>query len=312
MSIHFYGFLHLADRESSSVNVQVASFEKQVRTYVLNALNLSRSLAAHGFRFTLLTNNQELIESTTPESVGELECETMEFSTKVPSGVRFYSGHYKLDVFHRLGALHEEYVALIDLDMVCMNAPPPALLEAVSSKTALYYDITDQVVPSAGEKALTDQLEAILQRRITLQWSGGEFLAGPPAFFRQLAEAADSIFERYLEVSVGAARVGNEPYQNAALLILREQGVAMAEAGALGAVGRYWNMPVKHRQPPFRRFSRNFLLHLPVDKHVLALMAKYPPKNRSGYLRMYRVVKWLWLPLELYHRLAKALRGMVR
>lgn len=307
MSIHFYGFLHLADRESSTVNVQVASFERQVRTYALNAIGLSRSLRAHGFAFTLLTNNEALIRQTTPEAIGQLDTQPMEFSAKVPTGVRFYSGHYKLDVFRHLGTLSDDYLALIDLDMLCVNPAPPALLDAVSQKTALYYDITDQVVPSAGEKPLLDQLEAILQRPTTLQWSGGELLAGPPEFFRDLAVAAESIFERYLEVSVGAARVGNEPYQNAALHILQDNGVAMADAGSLGIVGRYWNMPVKHRQPPFRNFEKLFLLHLPVDKHVLALIARSTPHKASSYLALYRWLKWLWLPLELYHRGRKML-----
>lgn len=305
MAIHFYGFLHLADRERSAVNVRVSSFSAQVRTYTLNALALSQSLKAHGYRFTLLTNNPQLIVDSTPEATGELELATMEFSTKVPSGVRFYSGHYKLDVFRYLGQLPDDYLALIDLDMLCVNPAPAVLDQFIAQKTALYYDITQQVVASSGEQALLNQLEAILQRPTSLWWSGGEFLAGPPRFFSDLAEAASAIFDRYLEVSVGAARVGNEPYQNAALHILHSNGVALAEAGSEGLVGRYWNMPVKHRQPPFRSFARHFLLHLPVDKHVLALIARAKPKKPEHFLYLYRTLKWLWLPLELFHRARK-------
>lgn len=302
VSIHFYGFLHLEQREQSAVNVRAGSFRRQVAVYARNALGLSRSLRAHGFDFTLLTNNEGLIHAAAPETQSELDVATIEFSTNVPSGVRFYSGHYKLDVFRHLGTLAKDYVALVDLDMLCVNPPPVELTKAVASRTGLYYDITSQVVPAYGEESIRSQLEAILGHETQVQWSGGEFLAGPPEFFGKLADASESIFQRYLEASVGKSRVGNEPYQNAAIHILREEGVTMADAGAAGIVGRYWNMPVNHPQPPFRAFRNRFLLHLPVDKHILVLINRINPRSARGFLRWYRLLKWFWLPLEAYQR----------
>ena len=302
MSMHFYGFLHLEDREKSAVNVRAGSFKKQSRIYVLNALGLARSLRAHGYSFTLLTNDEKLIHEVAPEAASELDLVTISFSTNVPSGVRFYSGHYKLDVFRYLGGLNSDYVALIDLDMLCINSAPQSLIDAIESKTGLYYDITNQVVPAYGEASIKDQLESILQRPTSTQWSGGEFLAGSPEFFGRLAHAAESIFERYLEVSVGKTRVGNEPYQNAAIHILREEGVSMADAGALNIVSRFWNMPVKHPQPGFSHFSKSFLLHLPVDKHILVLINSFRPKKPESFLLSYRLLRWLWLPIEVFHR----------
>jgi hypothetical protein len=154
VTIHFYGFLHLEDREKSAVNVRAGSFKRQSRIYVLNALGLARSLRAHGYSFTLLTNDEDLIHEVAPDAAGELDLVTMSFSTKVPSGVRFYSGHFKLDVFHYLGGLDKDYVALIDLDMLCVNPAPRALTDAIASKTGLYYDITSQVVPATEKHRL--------------------------------------------------------------------------------------------------------------------------------------------------------------
>ena len=299
----FYGFLHLQSREYSAVNVSVGSFRQKIRTSLKNADLLSRSLAAHGHQFHLLTNKAELIERFSPEIARSLSISEIEFTTNVPSGMRFFSNHYKLDALRYLGNSKAHYVALIDLDLVCFNEAPLALRQAEESGQALYYDITEQVVPSAGEEPLRRQLEEILGRPVTLAWSGGEFLAGPPKFFEALTEAVESIFERYLDVSVGRYRVGNEPYQNAAIEILREKGWDIRDAGAMGIVVRYWNMSVKHAQPPFSAFDDIFLLHLPVDKHVLSLIHALHPSQASSFLSLYRSLKWLWLPLEVFQRL---------
>lgn len=306
--MQFYGFLHLSETESSTVNVSVRSFKHKIDTYLRNASVLSRSLKSHGHRLQILTNQRELIFDISAEIASELDIVEIAFSTAVPSGVRFYSGHYKVDVFRYLGEQAKHYCALIDLDMLCINKAPEALRKAEQENSALYYDITSQVVASSGEAPLRNQLEEILERDVTLRWSGGEFLAGPPHFFADLAKAVDVIFDRYLEVSVGRYRVGNEPYQNAALEILRSTGWEIADAGPQGIVGRYWNMPVKHKQPPFRAFHQTFLLHLPVDKHVLSLMHSLPIRNSRSYLAAYRFLKLLWLPLEVFQRLKGALK----
>lgn len=307
----FFGFLHLQHREFSAVNVSVGSFRKKIRTYLENADLLSRSLAAHGHDFHLLTNNPGLIERFSPDIAARLSLSEIEFTTPVPSGVRFFSSHYKLDALRFIGSQNDGYFALIDLDMLCINPAPEALTDAEKEGQALYYDITDQVVPSAGEEPLRAQLEEILERDVRLQWSGGEFLAGPPQFFAELSGAVELIYQKYLDVSVGRYRVGNEPYQNAALEILREKGWEIKDAGKLDIVARYWNMPVNHDQPPFRVFRDTFLLHLPVDKHVLSLMHTLSPSRPKSFLALYSATKWLWLPLELLNRL-KGKLGSIR
>jgi hypothetical protein len=193
MNIQFYGFLHLRDTEASTVNVQVASFLDQVRIYCSNALALSRSLAACGLPFRLLTNNAETIRRAHPEAAAELDIDTIEFHTEVPAGIRFFSGHYKLDVFRHLGQQDDHYQALIDLDMLAMTPPTPALSYYIDNQVALAYDITAQVTPSTSDDSLRRQLDDILQRPSSGRWSGGEFLAGPPEFFSRLTEASESI-----------------------------------------------------------------------------------------------------------------------
>ena len=309
MDIRFYGFLHLHDSQQSTVNVQVSSFLDQVRIYCSNALTLSRSLAAYDLSFTLLTNSEETIRAAHPEAADELSVETIDFATVVPEGIRFFSGHYKIDVFRYLGTLSSRYVALIDLDVLAINPPPQALSYYIDNGVPLVYDITEQVMPSTSDDSLRLQLEDILQRPSPGRWSGGEFLAGPPEFFAALTTACDSIYDRYVELIPTAARVGNEPYQAAALDILRHEGHRIDDAGALGIVSRYWNMPTKHHQGPFSTFTRSFLLHLPVDKFILQKISRRRPLGPGDALRAYRSLKWQWIVLELAARVRKALRG---
>ena len=308
MTIQFYGFLHLRDSEASTVNVQVSSFLDQVRIYCSNALTVSRSLATYGLPFRLLTNNPETIRQAHPEAADELDIETIEFHTTVPEGIRFFSGHYKLDVFRHLGQQDDHYQAVIDLDMLAINPPPSALQYYIDNQVALAYDITAQVIPSTSQDSLRRQLNDILQRPSAGRWSGGEFLAGPPEFFQKLATASESIYDRYVELIPTADRVGNEPYQAAALDILRHEGYRVDDAGSLGCVARYWNMPTKHYQAPFRAFTDTFLLHLPVDKFILQKISRLGPLAPGQALVAYRRLKWQWVFLEIAARIRKALR----
>lgn len=305
--IAFYGFLHLKDGESSSVNSAPASFVRLVRAYAKNAVVLQRSLASAGCRFTLLTNHSDLIARYAPAEASELNVIEIEFHTPVPRGIRFYSGHYKLDVIRYLGQSADDYLALIDLDVVCVNPVPESLRVFAHERVPLAYDISDQLIPAYGERVLSKQLSEIAGAPRPARWFGGEFLAGPPDFFSALARSAEKIFERYLEVSLGKARVGNEPYQNAALDIVRREGYKVEDAGTVGIIGRYWNMPVRHPQRPFRHFRGCFLIHLPVDKHVLSVMSDFRPRTPQAFGALYRRTKWLWPVLEIKERAHKLL-----
>jgi len=307
-SIQFYGFLHLHDTEQSAVNVQVSSFLDQVEIYCANALALKRSLEAYGLPFTLLTNSTDTIVRAHPEAAAELTMETIAFTTEVPEGIRFFSGHYKIDVFRHLGSLNAAYVALVDLDMLAIGPPPASVHYYVENGVALAYDITAQVTPSAPPGSLQHQLQDILQRPSPGRWSGGEFLAGPSSFFADLTAACESIYGRYVELIPTAPRVGNEPYQSAALDVLRHTGHRIDDAGALGIVGRYWNMWTKHHQPPFSAFRQHFLLHLPVDKFILQKISRRGALPPGQALRLYQSMKWQWVFLEIWARVKKILR----
>ena len=272
--LRLYGLLHLAESESTATNVRVHSFDDQIRVYALNALGLARSLQAQGVDFTLLTNDRARVQSGLVGDPDELVVEEIPFAVEIPSGIGFYSTHFKFDVYSHLARLTHGYVGYCDLDALCLREVPPALAQMIRSRTPVCYDITDQMAPACGADALAADLALLTGGRSTGRWTGGEFIAGPPTFFASLVRAADEVWPVYREVYPSLRHVSDETVVSPAIEILRSEGVAIADAGALHIVGRFWNLPVRHRQPPLSEFENDFLLHLPADKRYLASLAE--------------------------------------
>lgn len=274
VKIALYGLLHLAEGQSSAQNIKVGSFSRQRSLYVRNAVALSRSLQEKNIVFTLLTNDKtqisrELADQGLSES---LRCEEIPFTTDVPAGIRFYSAHFKLDVFRHFAAQPAHaYVGLVDLDMIAMNPLPQCLVKLAEMGVPVYYDISDQVIPAYGHERIRADMSRLSPHVYEGRWSGGELIFGRPDFFASLTREADAIFSTYRDLYTDLHHQGDEIITSTALEVLRfRDGVVMAEGGKLGIVGRYWSRPVKHPQPSFDYFSNAFLLHLPADKQWLA------------------------------------------
>ena len=123
-SIEVFGLLHLAENENSAVNLQVKNFSDQMRVYASNASLLNKSLAKQGIRFTLLTNNSYKIKEYFTEYDSSINIVEIEMQISVPSGTKFYSAHYKLEVFRHISKWEGNYAIFCDLDMVCLGPLP--------------------------------------------------------------------------------------------------------------------------------------------------------------------------------------------
>ena len=270
VEVQVFGLLHLEPGQKSAINVSAKDFEDQIQLYLRNANLLSQSLERAGFDFTLLTNDRAALEAADPAASSVLTIKQVAFSAPVPKGIPFYSAHFKLDAFRYLSGLSADYVALCDLDMVCIGDVPRALVNAIEKKTPLVYDISDQVIPAYGADRILDDLEAMVMGKSEGRWMGGEFIAGPPEFFRLLVEEIATTFPAYLEIIDRVHHVGDEAYTSAAIERLKNRGIRIGDAGTVGIVGRYWNVRTLHPQRPFGYYERCFLLHLPADKRLLA------------------------------------------
>ena len=268
-----FGLLHLAEKETTSMNVLTNDFTDQFTVYINNAILFSKTLNSQGIKFILITNRKILIDEYL-SSVGQhLIVQEIEFNTRVPHGIDFYSAHYKFDVLRYFASLPEGYYALCDIDMICINKTQQCLKNIIHSGIPLYYDISDQVIPAYGHDVIIRDLEKINNLKSEGRWYGGEFLSGSPAFFETLITEIDNTYDNYLAHISEFHHVGDEIVTSACIESLRRKGMHVADAGTLGIVGRYWNTDVLHPQKPFDYFINCFLLHLPADKRFLANLA---------------------------------------
>lgn len=289
MSIQVFGLLHLADGQSSAMNLSVNGFREQVLVYANNAKTMSKSLALNGISYTVLTNDKSTIQDIASiDNSTSLEMIEIPFSTKVPSGIRFYSAHYKLDAFKYIASLTEGYYALCDLDMVCINTIPPCLQNLIKARIPLFYDISDQVISAYGHEVIISDLSSIGEIDSEGRWAGGEFLAGPPEFFANLVKEIEGIYNNYISNISSLHHIGDEAFTSAALERLRRKGFYIADAGTIGIVGRYWNTSVLHPQKPFDYFKSIFLLHLPADKKFLSALAEQEVDSLAQFRMRYQ------------------------
>lgn len=286
--IKIYGLLHLNSREYSAVNVKVLSFKDQLLVYIKNALALKNSLQARNIEFTLLTNSKVAIDEQIISLQATLDVVEIPFITDVPSGVRFFSAHFKVDAFRYLATLSENYVGLCDLDMVCLNNIPLVLKNIIESSTPIFYDISDQVIPVFGHEVLVKDLSVLTGLKSEGRWAGGEMIAGPPNFFAELVKVINDIWPIYENNVHKLHHVGDEAVVSAALEIMRKNGHYISDAGSLGIVGRFWSGTVQHQQRPFSYFfNRCFILHLPSDKRFLSRIKYDAFLKQKIFLRSY-------------------------
>jgi hypothetical protein len=260
-----------------------------VLVYVNNAIVLQKSLSSRGVAFALLTNNKRLIEECASKTDNGFLLEIIEipFPTKVPSGIKFYSAHHKIDAFRYLASLKGFYYALCDLDVVCVNDFPTCLQNLIEARIPLCYDISDQVIPAYGHDVIIRNLSTIGGIESEGRWSGGEFISGTPEFFHKLMSVIDDIYDNYILNISSMHHIGDEAIISSALEKLKRQGVYIGDAGNLFIIGRYWNTSVLHPQKPFTYFKNCFLLHLPADKKFISDLASLEAQALVEFISIY-------------------------
>lgn len=270
-NIKFYSLLYVQDGvENLAQNFGAASSKppkiKDLELYTKSCGNLKKSLEAHGFSYSVLTNNAALLKQLQPE----LDVIQIDFSLNVPQGISFYGAHFKIDTFRWFAAQKDDYSILLDIDEVCINPMPENLCAAIKQNLPVYYDITDQMYPDAGRSRLIEDLQLFCPEADLGIWAGGEFIGGDSAFFKNLYRKIESISEGYFKVQKQLFHKGDESLTSAALQCLLKSAVAMVNAGAFGAIVRYWSCGTRHVQKPFAAVKDCFMLHLPADKRFLA------------------------------------------
>ncbi len=287
MEAEFYALLHLAQEESTSINLPGRGFAEQLAIYLDDAVTLARSLARHGLRFRLITNDAARLQAMLVSGGRQLELVEIPFTTEVPPGTAFYSAHFKLDVFRWFASRPDAYSVLLDADVVCINPPPAAFMAAVAAARPLCYEVTSQLAPAIGQARIAHDLALLHGMASAGRWYGGEFMAGPGPFFAELSREIDRLWGHYVRYLPSLHHAGDEMVTSAALECLERRGHHLGEAGALQLIARHWNSPTRHRQAPLGTLSHHFLLHLPGEKVFLSSLSACADEQLDHTFQLY-------------------------
>jgi hypothetical protein len=269
--IKFYSLLYVQQGSNNLAENFGASSSKppkikDLELYTKSCSNLMTSLKFHGFDYFVLTNQPELLKKIQPE----LNVMSIDFSLNVPEKISFYGAHFKIDTFKWFAAQKNDYSILIDIDEICINKMPENMHMAIKNNLPLFYDLTDQMYPDVGRERLINDLQLFCKEADLGIWAGGEFIGGDSAFFDKLYKKISKISGKYFDVQKQLFHKGDESPTTAALQSLLKEGTSIINAGAFGAVCRFWSCGTKHCQRLFPSIKDCFLLHLPADKQFLA------------------------------------------
>jgi hypothetical protein len=281
-----FTLLHISQQETSTHNNRAKNFAEQIKVYVNCIRLLYNTLLQEGIEIELLTNDREYIVSLIGEPF--INITELSFTMNVPSGLKFYSAHYKIEVYKFLSTYPDPYVGIIDNDIICVNAMPECLKNCISDQLPLYYDVSNQVFPAYGqEKILAEKVLISPTNRLGL-WAGGEFIMGPPHFFAELYDEISLIKESYFKNAHLLHHQSDEFLSSIAIenYMLKNDSLIM-DAGILNIVGRYWSFPIKHQQRNIDEFLKCFLLHLPNDKKFLSSIS-HKTLNRNELVKTLR------------------------
>lgn len=291
--IHFYGLLFIS---TSNVNFQNVKSNDALTVYVKNAVILGRTLAAKGSKLKLLTNNKKYIMSHVPEAVEYVEIVEINFGLNIPEGSKFYSAHFKIDVFRYFSKLAVKYCGLLDLDVLCLNDFEQKLRCYADAGSPIVYDITNQLTEAYGADVYRRDLLLCTNREVNSpKWFGGEFIFGEPEFFRKLIIEIDAVLPNYINNLDKMNHVGDEAVTSAALNNLIDDGCPLVIVNKDKLIYRYWSNRPRHVQISLNEALEYSFLHLPSDKLFLAANFDTPVSELKleYYKYCYSVVKRL-------------------
>lgn len=285
--ITFYTLIHISrDEQSIHNNAFVKSFKDQINLYFSCARQLHRSLKEMETELIILTNDKAFLWDLN-ETKYDIKIVQLDFILKVPSGLKFYSAHYKLEVYNYLASLSNEYVGLIDCDIVCVNNMPESFHNAIFSKTPLYYDITNQMAPAYGQEAMIAEKQKLGDRKSLGLWAGGEFITGTPEFFKSLYLEVEGIKGEYFRNFNNFKIQGDEMLTSVAIENMMNNGVNIMDAGTFSIIARFWSYKPLHTQKAIVAYKNYFLLHLPSDKRFITGLREDELKA-DRFFSMYR------------------------
>ncbi|MCK1434939.1 hypothetical protein [Bradyrhizobium sp. 15] len=283
--IEYYALFYVDSEAQSHVNL--SKVHDPIDAYLQCAATLALSLHAAKATLTVLTNSPDRLQQRLSSFglAGVFKVVGLPFRRTVPTGIPFYSAHFKLDLFRYFAENLSPLVCLLDIDTVMLK---PINLPAEACNSLIAYDITEQHGASYQAGTLSRDIGFLSTKPTkTSKWYGGEFLLGRPGHYALLADKIDRLWPRYCEHLTRLHHVGDEMIVSAALFELHSDGLAIMDAGRLKLVHRWWSARTECVQSSFSEAAEASIIHLPSDKVFLASQAKHS-FDRTKFLQTYR------------------------
>ncbi len=324
IDVKAYGLLFVEPGASSAENLHATiSFDKSIDIYCGCALTLARSLERIGIEFVLATNCVATIEASLDRLSASLEIVELSDEYSFPKDLSFYSAHQIYALMKHVSSEPLDYAVILDLDMIATGAISNDFVDAALELKPLVYVESQHESPAEVKQKIiaqrTADLGVLIEAPNDPVWYGGEFISGPPSFFRGLVEVVDTLVPKYIEGRHKLLHQGDETLTTAALALMSKQGAQFADAGALHIVRRFWGEIDPRHQEPLGNRTKYMFLHLPSEKEVLFEMREMPPQAvdqflsrycramRSEYPKWFR--KYLQKPLRKIRRRVRSSRS---
>lgn len=284
--IVFHGLVVVDPENTVFPNLKNAA--RAVETYIKCGALMCASARNSGVRTILVTNDRPRVTAVL-RGIGatEVEVAEMQFHNPLPKGVPHRAAHNKLALIAELSTgRHGEYVGVVDLDVVFLNAI--RLSGPLAIDTIYNYDITRQMSAESEGRALRELSLFNDRIREEMHWFGGEILFAHHTVLAVLSQELASIVPKYIDSLGKLYHVGDEFAVSAATNALMARGARVHDLGSDRSVTRWWTLRRPFPQPRLADIVLSSILHLPGDKEFLASQAgrKF---NREEFLRRYRV-----------------------
>lgn len=266
MKINFYGLLYISKRDSNP-NLNKKFLNNKIYIYAKNAENLYYSLKKDNCKLTIITNKPKLIKKFLTE---EIEIKKIKFLKLIPNSIKFYSSHFKLDLYLFLSK-KKEYSGILDLDMLLINKFNKKFLNLIKKKNNLVINLNNKKNKNHN-KLIKSSLNICNNSNLNSDdWYGGEFLLGNSDFFKNIYKYSKKCVPNYLNNLGDLHHHGDEMLLNSALQIIKKENkVKFIDVSSISTVERYWSSSTNHKQKKIDYVLKSSLIHLPSDKKFLS------------------------------------------
>jgi hypothetical protein len=289
-----FGTLLWIDEDNHST---VNNKNKNITSYFRQVDLLSKTLrSVFKSELVVFTNNEKRVHEWFSDTGRILpRIEKVEASISVPSQIRFYSAHFKVDALlaglNMLDSEDDRFI-LLDSDVVANERFNQSQITRIINSDLIVYDISEQVFPAYGAEKIKNDLELITgEVFVDPKWFGGEFLGGNKVGLTRLLELVRQILPKYFLSINELHHIGDEMFVTAVInKLLNEGDLRIVNQAPYQMIARHWsrftNTSLQHQM------SHSFV-HCPGSKQALEFLSLFRnPKKPYTYLtlRIYQFI----------------------